>query len=144
MLKQNHAKINHKSETCMYIQVPPLAYYLITIHLNTRTGWFTGEVHHTQPPAVAGSTVIRIAMWRIFRISGHTGWMKDSYGPWPWRKVICLLFTFLPTDKRHFNHHTHNKSSNVFHMLTVFQVRHHAAISRLWQGIQHFCLKHHS
>jgi len=27
---------------------------------------------------------------------------------------------FLPTDKRHFNHHTHNKSSNVFHTSTVF------------------------
>lgn len=69
--------------------------------------------------------------------------MKDGYGPWPWRKVICLLFMFLPTDKRH-NHHTHNKFSNVFHMPTVFQVQYHAAIERFWHGIQHFWLKHHS
>jgi len=47
MLKQNHAKINHKSETCMYIKVLPLAYYLITINLTACTGWFTGEAHHT-------------------------------------------------------------------------------------------------
>jgi len=80
MLKQNHAKTYHKSETCMYIQVLPLAYYLITVHLTAHTSWFTGEVHHTQPPAVAGSTVIRTAMWGIFRISEHTEWMKGSYG----------------------------------------------------------------
>jgi len=71
MLKQNNAKINHKSETCMYIQVLPLAYYLIMTPLIAHTGWFTGEAHHTQPPALAGSTVFRIAMWGIFRIPGH-------------------------------------------------------------------------
>jgi len=62
MLKQNHAEINHKSETCMYKQALPLSYYLTRIHLTACTGCFTGEAHHTQPPAVAGSTVIRTAM----------------------------------------------------------------------------------